>query len=269
MITVILSGLVGCFGAAAAYYGADVGWGWCTFWGVLSFAVCQGVAGFFVQRKIKAEMGKVGAILSEGQKRLQQKMNRWQMRPPGSVQAAQREIMSDTKVFVRQALIQADSMMRFKWWVPMLGRQVATAKFQLSWMIKDFKAVDELMPKALFVEPTMIAMKIARLYQTGAETAELKKIYERGVARTRYNDNVLLAATMSWIEVKRGLNNDAFKTLTQALKKSDNETLKRNHECLMNNRVTHFSNSGIGDSWYSLLLEEPKVRTQRPRSVYR
>lgn len=269
MITVSIAVLVGCLGATAAYFGADVGWGWCSFWGVLSFVLCQGVLGFLIQRKVKSEMGRVGEILSAGQKRLQQKMNRWQMRPPGSIQAAQRELHEDTKVFVREALLQADSMMRFKWWVPMLERQVATAKFQLSWMIKDFRAVDKLMPKALFIEPTMIAMKIARLYMTGADVAQLKKLYEKGVARARYNDNVLLAATMSWIEVKKGLTDDAFKTLTAALKKSDNETLKRNHECLMNNRVGHFSNSGIGDQWYSLLLEEPKIRTQRSRGGFR
>jgi hypothetical protein len=57
--------------------------------------------------------------------------------------------------------------------------------------------------------------------------------------------------------------------LTEALKKSDDATLKRNHETLMNNRVAHFSNSGIGDQWYSLMLEEPKVKVQRQRSVYR
>ena len=85
----------------------------------------------------------------------------------------------------------------------------------------------------------------------------------------RYNGNVLLAAAMSWMQVKRGDTDGAFKTLTEALKKSDNATLKQNHEILMNNRVAHFSNAGIGDQWYSLLLEEPKVRMQRQRSVYR
>ena len=69
--------------------------------------------------------------------------------------------------------------------------------------------------------------------------------------------------------IKRGKVDEAFKALTEALKNSDDATLKRNHECLMNNKVAHFSNSGIGDQWYSLFLEEPKVKMQRPRSVYR
>ena len=37
----------------------------------------------------------------------------------------------------------------------------------------------------------------------------------------------------------------------------------------MNNRIAHFNNSGIGDQWYALGLEEPKVKAQRQRSMYR
>ena len=269
MITLILAIAVGCGGFCCAYFAADAGVGWSIFWGVLSFGVFQGVFGFLIQKKVKAEMEKVQTILMAGQKRLQQKMQRWQMRPPGSVQAAQRELFEDTKIFVREALAQTETLRKFKLWVPMMERQIATAKFQLNWMIKDFKAVDALMPKALFLDPTMTAMKIARLYMTGGDLKEMKKLYTKGVSRVRYNGNVLLAAEMSWIEVQKGDVDAAFKTLTEALKKSDDATLKRNHECLMNNRPAHFSNSGIGDPWYSLLLEEPKVHTQRPRSVYR
>jgi hypothetical protein len=32
----------------------------------------------------------------------------------------------------------------------------------------------------------------------------------------------------------------------------------------MNNRVAHFNNSGLGDTWYALQLEEPRVKMQRP-----
>ena len=136
-------------------------------------------------------------------------------------------------------------------------------------MIKDFKTVDALMPQAIFMDPSMSAIRIARMYMKDEPMDEIAKTYRRGVARVRYNGNVLLAAAMSWMQVQKGDADGAFKTLTEALKKSDNETLKRNHELLMNNRVAHFSNSGLGDQWYSLLLEEPRVRQQRQRSVYR
>jgi hypothetical protein len=150
-----------------------------------------------------------------------------------------------------------------------MDRQIATAQLQLCWMIKDFKRVDELMPKAMFIDPTLSAIRIARMFMNGEESPKIAKVYEKAVRRVRYNGNVLLAATWSWIQVKRGDSDGAFKTLTEALKKSDDATLKRNHETLMNNRVAHFSNSGIGDQWYSLMLEEPKVKMQRQRSVYR
>ena len=38
---------------------------------------------------------------------------------------------------------------------------------------------------------------------------------------------------------------------------------------LANNRVAHFSNAGLGEQWYALMLEEPKVRQQRPRMQWR
>ena len=61
----------------------------------------------------------------------------------------------------------------------------------------------------------------------------------------------------------------AFKALNRALEKSDNETLKSNREHLANNRVAHFTNAGLGEQWYALLLEEPKIRPQRQRMQWR
>ena len=269
MITLIIALAVGGGSFAAAYWPADLGMGWSIFLGLVGFGVFQAVVGIMIQKKVKAEMMKVQQILMNGQKQLQAKMQRWQLRPPGSIQAAQKEIADDTKVFVKAALEQTESLRKFKLWVPMMERQIATARLQLSWMIKDFKTVDELMPKAILLDPTMAAMKMARMYMLDADMKEIGKVYAKAVGRVRYNGNVLLAAAWSWMQVQKNDLDGAFHTLTEALKKSDNETLKRNHECLMNNRPAHFNNSGIGDQWYSLLLEEPRVKVQRPRSVYR
>lgn len=269
MIIIIAALSAACGGFAAARYGADAGIGWSVFWGVLSFFIANWAFGFSLRRRMKGEMDAIQRILLEGQKNIQMKMQRWQIRPPGSVQAAQKEIAKDTEQFVRKALERTDSLKKLKWFVLMIDRQIATTKVQLYWMIKDFRAVDKLLPKVMLVDPMMYAIKIARLYMTGGDMKEITRLYNKGVSRTRYNGNVLLAAEMSWIQMKKGDQDGAFKTLTEALKKSDNETLKRNHELLMNNRGGHFSNSGIGDQWYSLLLEEPKTHMQRQRSVYR
>ena len=194
MIILIAAFAAGCGGFAAAHWGFGAGTGWSVFWGIVSFAVFQFALGFLVQRRVKAVMNAVQSILLAGQRRIQQKMQRWQLRPPGSVQAAQKEIFADTKVFVRDALAKVDDLNLFRLLVPMMGRQIATVKVQLSWMVKDFKTVDALMPKVLLVDPSMIAIKIARLHMTGGDFKEIEKLYRKGVRRVRYNGNVLLAA---------------------------------------------------------------------------
>lgn len=265
----LISAAAACGGFAFAYFLLGLGLGWSVTLGVALFIASQIVSGMIVRKRITAVMERVQLIMADGQKKLQEKMQRWQMRPPGSVQAAQKEIADDTRVFVREALAATEELGRFRRWVPMIDRQKATAQLQLNWMIKDFRKVDELMPRALVIDPAMVAMKLARMQMTEAPLEEMRKVYEKGVRRLRYNQNVLLAGCWSWILVRRGRADEAFKALTEALRNSDDATLRTNHEHLMNNRVAHFSNSGLGDPWYSLLLEEPRIRTQRQRPVYR
>ena len=250
-------------------FGGACGTGWSVTWGLLTFVAVQVAAGRVIQKRVKEAMESVQKVLLDGQKRIQAKMARWQMRPPGSIQAAQAEIARDQKVFVAAALEQTETLHKFDNWVPMMRRQIATAQFQLYWMTKDFRKVDELMSKALFLDPAMTAMKIARMYTTGKPTEEIAKVYEKAVRRLRYNQNVLLAATWSWILVQRKDVDGAFKALNAALEKSDNETLKANRDHLANNRVAHFSNTAIGDQWYALFLEEPRIHQQRQRPQWR
>ena len=269
MITFIIGLLLGAAIGCGLHYGAEVGIGWSSCFGFVGFAAFQVILGRILKKRVTADMERVQVILSTGQKALQQKMQRWQMRPPGSLKQAQNEMAADTRIFVKAALDQTDTLNKYRLWVPLMARQIATAKLQLCWMIKDFKSVDMLMPKVLIVDPTMAAMKLARMQMLNAPLKDMEKFYKKQVRRLKYNQNVLLAGCYTWILVHRGEVDAAFKALTEALKNSDNATLKRNHECLMNNRVAHFTNSGLGDQWYSLLLEEPRVRTQRQHPVYR
>ncbi len=266
MITMILAMTAAGGVFAALHWGADWGMGWSVFSGLVTFGVFQAVFGLLIRRKVMRDMEVVQSILMNGQKKLQMKTASWQFRPPSSVQAAQKEIENDTRIFVKEALRATEALSRYRWWIPMIERQQATAQLQLNWMIKNFKAVDALMPKALLLDPTMVAMKLARQQMLDAPIEEITKTYKKGARRLKYNQNVLIAGCYSWILVKRGLIDEAFKALTAALKNSDNETLKRNHEHLMNNRVLQFTNSGLGDQWYSLQLEEPKIKAQRGRS---
>jgi hypothetical protein len=271
MFTVVITALFGVCTGMGLWLGGVLGYGWSAFFVVLAFVVANAVAGMMLQRRVKAQMMRVQGVLAAGQKQIQAKVARWQMqmRGPGSVQQAQAEIARDTKGFVADAIAECDRLHAFDLWVPLMKRQIATAKLQLYWMVKDFAHVDELMPKALFLDPTMRAMRIARMYMLGAPTAEIAKVYAKSCTRLRYNQNVLIAATWSWVLVRRGDADAAFKVLVRALEKSDNATLKANRDQLANNRVAHFSNTALGDQWFALLLEEPKMHGPRQRMQWR
>lgn len=269
MITVLIAVSAGVAVGLSLWFTETTGYGWSVFFGVLAFGVMQFVAGFLVQRKVKAAMTAVQAILLAGQKRMQAKIARWQMRPPGSMQAAQAEMERDQKVFVKEALQATEALHRFDLWVPLMKRQIATAQFQLHWMVREFKEVDALMPKVLFVDPVTTAMKLARMQMLDAPVEDISKVYTKATRRLRYNQNVLLAATYSWILLKRGDVDGAFKALNRALEKSDNEVLKSNREHLANNRLAHFTNAGLGDQWYALHLEKPRYNQPRQRMQWR
>ena len=269
MFTVLLTALFGIGVATGLWLGDVFGPVGSCVWGVVPFFAANALAGYLIRRKVKAAMDQVQAVMVAGQKRMQAKVARWQMRPPGSIQAAQAEMAHDQREFVKEALAETEPLHRFEPWVPLMGRQIATAQLQLHWMIKEYAKVDELMPKALFVDPTMSAIRIARMHMLNRPSEEIGKVYEKAVRRLRYNQNVLLAAAYSWILVKRGEIDAAFQALNRALEKSDNETLKANRDHLANNRVAHFTNTAIGDQWFALQLEEPRMHQQRQRMQWR
>jgi len=261
MLTVVFNGIVGLLLAVALGLSHAANWGWASLWGVLTFIAGQGGTGYLIQKRVKAEMAAVQKILEDGQKRLQQKVNQWQMRPPGSMKQAQMEIERDQRVFVDRALEASKGLERYNRWAPLMGRQIATLKIQLYWMLKEFKKVDELMPRALVMDPMMAAMKMARMYMNSEEGID--KLFKKHTVRLRYGQGTLLYALYSWILVQKKDIDGAHKVLIEACERSENDTIKRNREHLANNRVGHFSNAGLGDEWYALHLEQPKVKMQR------
>lgn len=264
MFTIVLCVLCGgIFGLILGLSGTS-STGWSVGWGVLAVLVVQVSAGLWLRRKVKIAMDRVQEVLLSGQKKLQHKVNQWQMHPPGSVKQAQIEMDREQRVFIEQALARSCELERFFKWTPMLRRQVDTLRMQLYYQIKNFKMVDALLPTCLFLDPMTAAMKLARMHVTGAVDAE--KFFEKQVKRQRYGQGVILYALYAWMCVQRGDLTGAHKVLVRACEKAENETLKRNREHLANNRAAHFSNAGLGDEWYALGLEEPKVKMQRQRN---
>jgi hypothetical protein len=263
MLTIIACVLWGmALGLALGFSGAASA-GWSVAWGLLAALAAQVLAGWWLRRRVKTAMDMVQAVLVAGQKRLQQKVNQWQLHPPGSVKQAQLELEREQRVFVEQALERSRELERFFHWTPMLRRQVNTLRMQLYYQVKDYRTVDRLLPDCLFLEPMAAAMKLARMHAAGAQGAEA--FFNRHVRRLRYGQGAVLYALYAWMLVQRGDLDGAHKVLVRAGEKMENETLKRNREHLANNRPAHFSNAGLGEEWYALGLEEPRVKMQRPR----
>ena len=109
-------------------------------------------------------------------------------------------------------------------------------------------------------------MKLARMYKKNDPA--LDKFAKSKLKRAKGESFVVLYALYSWIMVKQDRVNDAIKLLADSKKRCDNETLNANWERLVNGKVKNFSNAALGEMWYMLHLEEPKVKTQRMRQQF-
>ena len=253
------------------FFGGLCEWPGATGWAVPSWFV------FFIatQRAAKKGVDKVQAAMqacmSEGQSRLQSKIQRMQMRinSISAAKQAQAEIERDQAEIVKSALSIVDGLERFKGWIPLMGRQIASMRMQFHWTLKDYAKVDELMPKAMLLDPMLRAVAMARMYMRGDDMEKIAKIYLAGAARLRYNQGTILPAAFSWMQLKKGDADGAFKTLTAALEKSDNAILKANHLALQNGKTSNFSNQPFGEQWFALQLEEPKIKMQRQHQRFR
>jgi len=237
---------------------------WVIVWGMVGVIVGQFSLGLILRGKVKAAMDAVQNVLLSGQKKAQQKINHWQMRPPGSLKQAQTELERDQRVFIEQALETSKRLEKYVPWTLMLDRQIATLRMQLYYQLKEFRKVDALLPKCMFMDPMSAAMKLARLHVRG-ETAAADKFFQKQTRRLRYGQGTILYALYAWMLVQRKEIEAAHKVLVRACEKMENETIKANRDHLANNRVTQFSNAGLMEEWYALGLEQPKVKMQRQR----
>ena len=265
MYTIFISLLLGALVSATLWFThATHRMVWVAVWGVLGVIVGQFAIGLFLRSKVKAAMDAVQNVLLTGQKKLQQKVNHWQTRPPGSMKQVQLELERDQRVFIEQALETSKGLEKFVCWTLMLDRQIATLRMQLYYQLKEYRKVDELLPKCMFVDPMTAAMKLARLHVRG-ENAAAEKFFKKQTWRLRYGQGAILYALYAWMLVQRKEIEAAHKILVRACEKMENEVIKANRDHLANNRVNQFSNAGMSDEWYALGLEQPKVKMQRQR----
>jgi len=152
-------------------------------------------------------------------------------------------------------------------WSPLLDRQLNAIRVKFLYPLRRFDEVDHLLPKTMMTDDVLICMKMCRQFQHG-EDAALQKTYEK--SRKKFSsDPTLIYATYAWMLLRRKQDERARQVLLDGKEATDNEVLKKNWEHLSNNKPGMFSNSGLGDAWYSLLLEEPKQPKQKVARHYR
>lgn len=244
-------------------------WYWSILWGVLVLIAGQVALGMFLRRKMSVISDRVQGIMKHGQARMQAKVQRWRQKPVSSQKAAEQELSKDREAMIAEVQAVLKPLDKYRLWVPFLGRQLATMELQFAWQRKDFERVDELLPRALLLEPFLMCLRLARLWQKEATTDELRKSFTRLVRRARYGTTALVYSTFAWMLVKRGEVDEAYKVLIEADEKNEHPVIKANKEVLANNRIAHFTNVGFGEEWYALWLEEPKMRAKRTRDTGR
>lgn len=246
---------------------ADISpWYWSILWALLTLIAGQVLLGRLLRKRMGDISERVQAVMAKGQAQMQAKIKRWQSKPSGNPKAMEAELARDRDAMIAEVQAILRPLERYRLWIPLLGRQLATMELQFAWQRKDFKRVDTLLPRALLMDPMLVCIKLARQWQLDAPTEELEKTFRRATRRLRYDTSALLYGTFAWMLLKRGNVDKAYQVILEGDQKNEHATLKANRDILANNRLQHFSNAGFGDAWYALWLEEPKVRVRRQRT---
>lgn len=267
MLTLIIAIVIGLVVGGLSHVAGGLGMGWSVFWGILTTLVAQLGMGLLIRRKVMKVNNQIEAVVQAGQQRVNRKIQQFNMKPAGSVKTMRKVIEKEQESFLREALAVIDALEPFCKWNLLLRKQVNTMRFQFHYQLKEFDKVDEHIGNALFFDHLSVAMKMARQYHHG--DPKLDKFFRRKIRKYKNEEGALLYGLYSWILVKRGDVDAAIKILVEGKEVTDDETLKKNWEHLVNGKVKRFSNAGLGDEWYALHLEEPKIKQKRVKRVYR
>ena len=188
-------------------------------------------------------------------------MAQMQSRPMSSPKSAQQMLEKEQNQALRDALAITNKANPYFKWNFMLKRQINTMRMMLYYQLKEFKKVDPLIDKSFIMDGRSIAIKAVRMYKN--QDPAYDKYLAKKCRRAKGDDAVLLYALYSWILVKEEKYELASAILAQAKNRLDNPVLNANRENIVNGRIKHFSNANLGELWYSLYLEEPKIKQQR------
>ncbi len=258
MLSLIISltvGLAAGFGTFAPTHHI----GWSIFAGVFGFLLCSFLVNRFFTKKLQAVYESVQKTRETAQLEANKLITRAQSTGKGgSPKMIQKKVQKLMDQANRDSLVILDQAQPLYRWALLAKRQVTSYKMQFNYFLKNYKEVDRLMPAALIWDPVAMAMKMAREYVN--DSPDLEKTYKKGARKFKGEKGLLVHSTYIWIQVKRKEFGRAQEIITQVKEKVENEGLERNWQALANNRPNQYSNSFLGDEWYALDLEQPKVK---------
>lgn len=255
MLTLLISLLCMSGVWAGLHYGLHWGNGWSVTLAMLSGLGIQVGVTFWIRKKITALMTGIQARITERTTVLRRKYEQLGSRG-GNMKWIMDQARKDQDAMMTEALETTKKMEPYMKWSFMLDRQINAIRVQFLYQLKNFEQVDAILPKTMLGDPVLVCMKMCRQYRLGQEDA-LKKTYEKYRKKFK-NDSTLIYATYSWMLLRKKQTEAAIKVLVDGKTATDDEVLEANWEAVANGRLGQFSNAGLGETWYALLLEEPK-----------
>lgn len=268
MLTMLLSLTLGVCVFAATRFGAGFHNGWAIACTLTAMFLFQLAAALLIRRAVNKRNLQIQEIMVDVQRRIEAKQQHFMRCPMGSQKLMLQQLEREQTAGIERALAACEVFKPLYRWNFFLEKQINTMKMAFNYQLKRFDVVDELLPKCMFLEPQAVAMKMVRMYKN--DDPGLDKFFRKKGATLKKDACVLPCSLYAWMLLKKGRNDEALAVLAGAKKKTDNETLIRNWEALVNGRIKQFSNAGLGELWYALGLEEPKMqRIQQPQYRYR
>ena len=227
---------------------------WSILFGVLAFFLVTLVVNLILKKKLEAAYGAVQKHIMDKQEYLNRKIRSIGMR---ATPKFQHEIEMEQAQSIRDAIALLDTLKPYEKWNLMVKRQTDTLRAQFYYQLKDYENADKFFKNSLLMDPLIMAMQMARHYKNG-KMDQVEKCFLKGVRRFKDEKAVIIFGLYSWILVKENRIDDAIKVLLDAKTKAENDTLKQNWNHLVNGSIKRFSNAGLGEQWYALMLETPK-----------
>ena len=262
MYALIIALLSGCIAGGAARLGG-LSLTWDIIIGAAVFLAVTVVISQIIRVKVKKINDVLQQIMQETQHKLMMMQSQFSRRPLGSPKTMLQALEKEQAAGIRRVIDACDAFTPLFRWNFLLDRQINTMKMAFYYQLKDFDKVDELMPKCLFIDPQSVCFKMARMYMRGDDGID--KLFRKKCSSLKEPACILPYSLYAWILVKQERYDDALKLLVECKKKTDNEVILRNWELLANNKTKSFSNSGLGETWYALGLEE--MRMPKPQRV--